>query len=163
MEYKLDRNNGANSLHGGLNGFDKAVWAARELPGAEPRSNSPIVSKDGEEDFPGELAVTRGLYPDDAGELRIDYSAGTDKDTVVNLTNHSYFNLAGEGAGDIARPRGAPDAARFTPVDGGLIPTGELRPVEGTPFDFRTPRRLAPASARPKSNWNGAAATTTTS
>ena len=135
VEYTLAKNNGANSLHGGNRGFDKVVWAARELNGALELT---YVSKDGEEGYPGELAV-RVVYTVGAGELRIDYFAETSKDTVVNLTNHSYFNLAGEGSANVLDHVVRLNAARFTPVDAGLIPTGELRPVEGTPFDFRKP------------------------
>jgi aldose 1-epimerase len=135
VAYTLAKNNGANSLHGGNRGFDKAVWAAREANGALELT---YVSKDGEEGYPGELAV-RVVYTAGAGELRIDYFAETSKDTVVNLTNHSYFNLAGEGSANVLEHVVRLNAAHFTPVDAGLIPTGELRPVEGTPFDFRKP------------------------
>jgi len=139
VEYKLYQNNGPNTLHGGLKGFDKVIWNAREIPGDEPALELTYLSKDGEENFPGNLSVTVRFTVTKAAELRIDYSATTDKDTIVNLTNHSYFNLAGEGAGPIVDHVAQLNASRFTPVDGGLIPTGELRPVEGTPFDFRKP------------------------
>ena len=132
--YSIPRNDGGiNSLHGGDRGFDKAVWQAREIPhGIELRHTSP----DGDQGFPGTLkAVVR--YTVVANELKIEYSATSDKDTVVNLTNHSYFNLAGQGNGDILRNKLMIHASRYTPVDDNLIPTGELRPVEGTPFDFR--------------------------
>ncbi len=140
VEYKLAVNNGPNSLHGGLKGFDKVVWQAREVTG--PRGSGvelSYVSKDGEEGYPGTLTaqVTYTLTPD--GELVIDYSASTDKDTVLNITNHSYFNLAGEGSGDILGHQVKIYAGRFTPVDKTLIPTGELRSVKGTPFDFTQP------------------------
>lgn len=140
VEYKLARNDGANSLHGGVKGFDKVVWYARQtkVEGA-PALELAYVSKDGEEGYPGTLATTVIYSLNDNNELRIDYSATTDKDTVVNLTNHSYFNLAGQGEGDILGHVMMINASRFTPVDSGLIPTGELKPVEGTPFDFRTP------------------------
>jgi aldose 1-epimerase len=137
VEYPLEKNNGANSLHGGSRGLDKRVWTARTLPdgGLELTYLSPA----GESGYPGNLKVTVSYHLTDANELRIDYVASSDKDTVVNFTNHSYFNLKGAGAGDILGHLVQLNADRFTPVDSGLIPTGELRPVEGTPFDFRKP------------------------
>ncbi len=138
-EYTLARNNGENALHGGVRGFDKVVWKARDVSGEAQSLELSYLSKDGEEGYPGNLAVTVTYTLSDANELRIDYSATTDKDTVVNLTNHSYFNLAGQGEGDILGHKVTLNAGRFTPVDKGLIPTGELRSVEGTPFDFRQP------------------------
>ncbi|HWQ55495.1 MAG TPA: aldose epimerase family protein [Bryobacteraceae bacterium] len=139
-EYTLARNNGENHLHGGVKGFDKAVWKARDVSTADtPRLELSYVSKDGEEGYPGNLSVTVTYSVTAAGELRIDYSATTDKATVVNLTNHSYFNLAGQGNGDILKHQMMIYADRYTPVDAGLIPTGEPRKVEGTPFDFRKP------------------------
>jgi aldose 1-epimerase len=139
-EYKLAANNGPNSLHGGVRGFDKVVWTARETQtGGSPALELIYVSRDGEEGYPGTLTakVTYTLTDDD--ELRIDYLATTDKPTVVNLTNHSYFNLKGGGNGDILGHRLMINAERFTPVDSTLIPTGELKPVKGTPFDFTQP------------------------
>lgn len=135
--YSLPKNNGANALHGGLKGFDKHVWNAREINGASGKSlELTYVSKDGEEGYPGTLSarVTYTVTPDN--ELRIEYSATTDRPTVVNLTNHSYFNLAGPGSGDILKHQVTIYADSFTPVDQGLIPTGEIKPVKGTPFDF---------------------------
>lgn len=137
--YKLAINNGVNSLHGGLKGFDKAVWTAREVPGGDPSVELTYLSKDGEEGYPGSLTEKVTYTLTAANELKIEYSATTDKDTVVNVTNHSYFNLAGQGHGDILSHVVQLNAAKFTPVDAGLIPTGELKNVEGTPFDFRQP------------------------
>jgi aldose 1-epimerase len=139
VEYKLARNNGENSLHGGLRGFDKVVWQVRNA-GAD-FLELVYLSRDGEEGYPGNLNVTV-RYALAGGELKIDYSAFTDRTTVLNLTNHSYFNLAGEGQGDILNHQLTVNADRFTPVDNGLIPTGELRAVEGTPFDFRKPAAI---------------------
>ena len=134
-EYGLPKNDGDNSLHGGNHGFDKQVWKAREVNGSALELT--YVSKDGEEGYPGTLTATVRYTLTDANELQIEYSATTDKPTVVNLTNHSYFNLAGQGEGDILQHQVILNADRFTPVDKGLIPTGERKSVEGTPFDFR--------------------------
>ncbi len=133
--YSVDKNDGENSLHGGARGFDKRVWTPRELP--DGGLELTYVSKDGEDGYPGNLTAVATYHLTDANELRIDYAATTDKDTVVNLTNHSYFNLKGAGNSDILEHQVTLNADRFTPVDAGLIPTGELRSVAGTPFDFR--------------------------
>jgi aldose 1-epimerase len=135
--YKLPANDGPNTLHGGSHGFGKQVWQAREVASAEgPAIEFNYVSKDGEEGFPGTL-TTKVVYTlTNKNELKIDYTATTDKPTVVNLTNHAYFNLKGAGEGDILDHQVMLDASRFTPVDATLIPTGELRAVKGTPFDF---------------------------
>jgi aldose 1-epimerase len=138
----LTINNQPNHLHGGLKGFDKVVWTET----TNGKMDQPAVtlsyeSKDGEEGYPGNLraSVTYSLS-DDA--LEIDYRATSDQDTIINLTNHSYFNLRGAGEGDILGHELKIDADRFTPVNTTLIPTGELRSVEGTPFDFRQPMAI---------------------
>jgi aldose 1-epimerase len=133
-EYKLPANDGANTLHGGTKGFDKVVWTPRQLP--DGGLELTYVSKDGDQGFPGTLKATVVYHLTAANELKIEYSATTDKDTVVNLTNHSYWNLKGAGNGTILDHLLTLKASKFTPVDAGLIPTGELKPVAGTPFDF---------------------------
>lgn len=138
-EYRLARNNGDNALHGGLRGFDKVVWKARQVKDGVELS---YLSKDGEEGYPGNLQVKVTYLLNDKNELRIEYEAVTDKPTVVNLTNHSYFNLSAGASADILDHRLRVNADRFTPVDAGLIPTGELRSVAGTPFDFRAPHAI---------------------
>jgi aldose 1-epimerase len=151
--YTLDANNGPNSLHGGVTGFDKVVWNAQEVP---PSGNSvglrlSRVSPEGEgcanpgvtcTGYPGTLNVSVLFTLDNDNNLRFGYTATTDKPTVVNLTNHSYWNLAGEGTGTIEDHLLQINADAFTPVDDTLIPTGEIRPVAGTPFDFRAPHAI---------------------
>jgi aldose 1-epimerase len=139
--YTLPKNDGDNTLHGGIIGFNKKVWTAKEVPSNEGVSvEFSYVSVAGEQGFPGTLTsrVTFTLM-NNKDELKIDYSASTDKPTVVNLTNHSYFNLGGQGNGDILGHMLQLNASKFTPVDATLIPTGELREVKGTPFDFTHP------------------------
>ncbi len=133
--YHIPKNDGDNALHGGTRGFDKVVWTAKQVPDGVELT---YLSKDGDQGFPGTLTTTV-RYTLSGGGLRIEYSANTDKDTVLNLTNHSYFNLKGQGNGDVLGHVLKIDASRITPVDATLIPTGELKSVEGTPFDFRTP------------------------
>ena len=137
-KYTLAKNNGENTLHGGIKGFNKALWEARDISkDGEPALELKYTSKDGEEGFPGNLTATVVYTLTNNNELKIDYSATTDKKTVVNLTNHSYFNLAGPGSGDVLKTVLRIEADKITPVDSGLIPTGELKNVQGTPFDFR--------------------------
>jgi aldose 1-epimerase len=136
VEYKLATNDGANHLHGGVKGFDKVVW---KVDSANDRALVlSYVSKDGEEGYPGTLYARVTYTLTDSNEVRIDYQATTDLATVVNLTHHSYFNLAGDGKGDILNHELMILADQTTPIDAGLIPTGELRDITGTPFDFRT-------------------------
>jgi aldose 1-epimerase len=136
--YQLAANNGENSLHGGIKGFDKVVWDARPMQSdLGPALELRYLSKDGEEGFPGNLDVTARYTLTADRALRLDFTAATDKKTIVNLTHHSYFNLA--GFGDVLGHEVLLCARHFTPVNASLIPTGELRPVAGTPFDFTTP------------------------
>jgi aldose 1-epimerase len=138
-EHRLIANEGANQLHGGPAGFDKAVWrpTPRQTP-AGPALDLDHVSADGDQGYPGNLAV-RATYTLEADALRIDYTATTDRDTVVNLTSHAYWNLAGHAAGSIVDHQLVIDADRFAVAGPGQIPTGERRAVAGTPFDFRRP------------------------
>jgi aldose 1-epimerase len=153
--YRLATNDGPNHLHGGVRGFDRRPWdafvvqsgpvpgGALDVPGA---GRSTVVltrtSEDGEEGYPGRLAVEVSVSLTNGNELRFDYEARTDAPTVVNLTHHGYWNLAGHDAGDVLGEELEIRASRFTPVDAGLIPTGELRPVVDTPFDFRAPTAI---------------------
>ena len=136
--YQLDINATPNAMHGGRKGFHKVVWQGEAGSGEQVILR--YLSRDGEESYPGNLDVEVRYSLGAANELRIDYEATTDKPTIVNLTNHSYFNLAGEGSGDVLGHFVTIEADHFTPVDPTQIPTGEIRPVAGTPFDFTTPR-----------------------
>jgi aldose 1-epimerase len=145
--YQLATNDGPNHLHGGNRGFDKVVWDAQAVPGDAPSVRFSYLSKDGEEGYPGNCQVTVVYTIANSNELRLDYTVTTDKDTPVNVTNHSYFNLGGPEKGDILGHVLTLNADKYTVVDSTLIPTGELRPVEGTPMDFRLP---TPIGARIK-------------
>ncbi len=139
QEYTLPINNAPNSLHGGTVGFDKHVWTAKEVPDGVELT---LISKDGDQGYPGTLTA-HVKYTLKGSALRIDYTATTDKDTVLNLTNHSYFNLSGASSGSsILDDEIMLNADRYTPVDATLIPTGELPGVAGTPFDFRQSRAI---------------------
>ena len=143
VEYQLAQNHGPNALHGGRKGFDKVVWKAEQIEtGDGPALKLTYSSKDGEENYPGTLSCTVTYTLMNTNGLRIEYAAETDKPTIVNLTHHSYFNLKDGGASNILEHELMIKASRFTPVDEGLIPTGELRPVAGTPFDFQKPTKI---------------------
>ena len=139
--YKLATNNGPNHLHGGTKGFDKVLWTAEPIAGSNAIAFS-RTSPDGEEGYPGNLRVRVTYTLTDANELIVEYRASTDKPTPVNLTQHSYFNLAGQASGDILGHQLMLNADRYTPVDDTLIPTGELAPVTDTPLDFRKPTAI---------------------
>jgi aldose 1-epimerase len=138
-EYTLETNDGPNHLHGGLHGLDKVVWKLESVQGGSPaRAVFTYSSPDGAGGYPGKLDVRAICSLGDDNVLTVEYQAQTDKPTIVNITNHSYFNLAGEdGTSDVMAQRLTIDADQYTPVDSTLIPTGELRDVAGTPFDFR--------------------------
>jgi len=141
VKYILATNNNPNHLHGGTKGFDKVLWnASPELTAGGPSLRLTYLSRDGEEGYPGNLNASVIYTLTDDNALRLHFSATTDRDTVVNLTHHSYFNL--RGSGTILDHVLFIDADKFTPVDSTLIPTGELKPVDGTPFDFRTPTAI---------------------
>lgn len=140
--YSLVTNNMGNHLHGGTVGFDKVLWTATPVDGDEPALKLTYTSKNGEEGYPGNLAVTVTYTLQNDNALKIDYQATTDKPTVVNLTNHTYFNLTGGAKRDILDHVLTIDADRLVPVDKTLIPTGKLQPVAGTPFDFTKPTAI---------------------
>ena len=140
--YKLATNNGPNHLHGGTKGFDKRVWDVLPTNENMPSLTLHYLSKDGEEGYPGNLDVTVNYTLTDKDELAIDYKATTDKATPVNLTNHSYFNLSGDVSNTILDDMLWIDADNYTPMDNTSIPTGEIKPVKGTPFDFTSPHKV---------------------
>ena len=155
IEYKLAANNGKNHLHGGRAGFASKLWRGKALPSASGESAVQFiyVSKDGEENYPGTLTAKVTYTLTDKNEFRIDYEATTDKATIVNLTNHAYFNLAGQG--DILDHVLQLNAAQYTPADDGLIPTGDLASVKGTPLDFTKPTRVGERIDQLKPKLNG--------
>jgi aldose 1-epimerase len=143
-QYQVTVNNPPNMLHGGKSGFDKKIWqVVEDGPSKDQRLHLHYLSKDGEEGFPGNLSVDVTYTLNDNNELKIDYAASTDKPTVLNLTNHSYYNLKGQGQGEIVDHVVQLNASKFTVVDKDLIPTGELKSVAGTPFDFRRPTKIS--------------------
>jgi aldose 1-epimerase len=141
-EYKLATNNGPNTLHGGVRGFDKVLWKAKVARGGVPSVTFTYVSPDGEEGFPGNLTATVTYTVTDKNELKVDYTATTDKATPVNLAHHSYFNLADPASGDVLGHEVAIFADKYTPVDDTMIPTGKIEPVKGTPLDFTAPHKI---------------------
>lgn len=143
VEHRLATNNGPNHLHGGIRGFHKVLWNSEPLQAADSAGvKFTYLSRDGEEHYPGNLTATATYTLTSDNQLKIEYTAVTDKPTVLNLTNHAYWNLAGPGAKDCLGHQLTIHADRYLPVDSGLIPLGELRPVRGTPMDFTTPQTI---------------------
>jgi aldose 1-epimerase len=155
VEYKLAANDGANAIHGGRKGFAQQVWQGKALPSGPHQAAVQLTyqSKDGEEGYPGNLTASVTYTLTDDNELRFDYEAKTDKATLVNLTNHAYFNLAGEG--DILDQLMWISANRYTPADEHLIPTGAIASVQGTPLDFTTPTPIGARIEQLKPRVNG--------
>jgi aldose 1-epimerase len=144
VEYALTKSEGENQLHGGLTGFHKVLWEVANVNDTDnPSIELTYLSKDGEEGYPGNLKVKVKYTVTENNELKIDYDAVSDKDTVINLTNHSYFNLAGHASGTVLDHKVMINADRFTVIDSNSIPTGELRDVKGTPMDLTTPVKLS--------------------
>lgn len=143
VKYALERNNNGNTLHSGPTGFDKVVWQVEELTDSSIRLT--YTSPDGEFGFPGNRHVAMAYTLTGGGELAITYDVTTDAPTPVNMTNHTFFNLGGEGSGDVLGYTLRVAASHYTPVDGNTLPTGEIAPVEGTPYDFRTPHAIGEA------------------
>jgi aldose 1-epimerase len=148
--YTLATNNFGNHLHGGEKGFDKVIWQAKPIEGAEPALKLTYLSKDGEEGYPGNLQIEVIYTLKNDNSLRIDYQAVTDKTTIINLTNHTYFNLLGEIKADILNHELSLQADKFLPVDSTLIPTGELKTVKGTVFDFTKRTKIGKGINDPK-------------
>ncbi len=155
IEYKLAANNGPNHLHGGIRGFDKVVWNAKPMQTEEgPALKLTYLSKDGEEGYPGNLNCTIVYTLTNDNELKIGYEATTDKPTIINLTSHGYFNLAGHNSGNILGHELTLNANNFTPVDDELIPTGEIKPVKNTPMDFTKPMPIGSRIADVKGGYD---------
>lgn len=155
VEYTLATNDGGNHLHGGVKGFDKVVWGAEPMEGETGVGlKLTYVSKDGEEGYPGNLKCTVIYTLTNDNELKVSYEAETDKTTVLNLTHHSYFNLGGHGSGNILAHELMLTADNFTPVDEGLIPTGEIKPVKGTLMDFTRPTPIGSRIAQVKGGYD---------
>jgi aldose 1-epimerase len=152
--YQLAANDGKNTLHGGIKGFDKVVWDASVANDTIPSLTLKYLSKDGEEGYPGNLNVTVQYTLTNDGELKIEYDAETDKPTPVNLTNHSYFNLSGDVHNSILDETLMINADSYTPVDNTLIPTGEIKAVKGTPFDFTSPKKIGKDFAEVKGGYD---------
>ncbi len=161
--YKLAVNNGENHLHGGVVGLDKVVWTMQAVPTKDAQAiKLTYLAKDKEEGYPGNLQIAVTYTLTNANELKVDYLATTDKATPVNLTQHTYFNLKGEGEGDILDHEMMINAEAYTPTDAGAIPTGEIAPVKGTPFDFTSAKPIDATSSKTTRKSSSAWASTTT-